>query len=143
MTRSTYQEFITGCLSISKGFRGILLVGGILVFVTWKPLGEPAPAIANLTLAIVLLLVSIFQHPPLFKKETKNWLLFPAMVFALVTVFFWLYVPVFQRVLATAPVPVEYFFLPGAFGLCILLLDEGRKYGVRTWPNSVLGRCAW
>ncbi|RDL31813.1 Uncharacterized protein BP5553_09215 [Venustampulla echinocandica] len=87
--------------------------------------------------------LSIFQHPPLFKKETRNWLLFPAMGFALVMVFFWLYVPVFQRVLATAQVPVEYFFLPGAFGLGILLLDEGRKYSIRTWPNSVLGRCAW
>lgn len=87
--------------------------------------------------------LSIFQHPPLFKKETRNWLLFPAMGFALLMVFFWLYVPEFQRVLGTAEVPVEYFFLPGAFGLAILLLEEGRKYCIRTWPNSVLGRCAW
>lgn len=44
-----------------KGFGGILLVGGILVFVSWKPLGEPAPAIANLALAIVLLAVFVIQ----------------------------------------------------------------------------------
>ncbi|ELR02104.1 hypothetical protein VC83_06615 [Pseudogymnoascus destructans] len=87
--------------------------------------------------------LSIFQHPPLFRKETRNWLLFPAMGFALVMVFFWLYVPQFQRVLGTAEVPVEYFFLPGAFGLAILLLEEGRKYCIRAWPKSVLGRCAW
>lgn len=31
-----------------KGFGGILLVGSILVFVSWKPLGEPQPQIANL-----------------------------------------------------------------------------------------------
>jgi sodium/potassium-transporting ATPase subunit alpha len=43
-----------------KGFGSILLVGSILVFVSWKPLGEP-PAIANLALAIVLLAVFFIQ----------------------------------------------------------------------------------
>jgi sodium/potassium-transporting ATPase subunit alpha len=31
-----------------KGFGPVLLIGAVLVFVSWKPLGEPAPAIANL-----------------------------------------------------------------------------------------------
>lgn len=44
-----------------KGFGGILLVGSILVFISWKPLGEPAPALANLALAIVLLAVFFLQ----------------------------------------------------------------------------------
>lgn len=39
-----------------KGFGSILFVGAILVFIAWKPLGEP-PAQANLALAIVLVLV--------------------------------------------------------------------------------------
>jgi sodium/potassium-transporting ATPase subunit alpha len=43
-----------------KGFGIILLVGAILVFVSWKPLGDP-PAIANLALAIVLLAVFFIQ----------------------------------------------------------------------------------
>ena len=43
-----------------KGFGSILLTGSILVFVSWKPLGEP-PAVANLALAIVLLAVFIIQ----------------------------------------------------------------------------------
>ena len=43
-----------------KGFGSILLVGSILVFVAWKPLGDP-PAIANLALAIVLLAVFFIQ----------------------------------------------------------------------------------
>jgi sodium/potassium-transporting ATPase subunit alpha len=34
-----------------KGFGPILLVGAILVLVSWKPLGEPNPAIANLVRA--------------------------------------------------------------------------------------------
>ncbi|KAH6646966.1 Na,H/K antiporter P-type ATPase [Truncatella angustata] len=44
-----------------KGFGPVLLVGAILVFVSWKPLGEPNPAIANLALAIVLLAVFFIQ----------------------------------------------------------------------------------
>ena len=43
-----------------KGFGSILLVGSILVFIAWKPLGDP-PAIANLALAIVLLAVFFIQ----------------------------------------------------------------------------------
>ncbi|KAI1821491.1 hypothetical protein F4861DRAFT_541901 [Xylaria intraflava] len=43
-----------------KGFGPILFIGAILVFVSWKPLGEP-PAPANLALAIVLLFVFFAQ----------------------------------------------------------------------------------
>lgn len=43
-----------------KGFGSILLIGSILVFVSWKPLGDP-PTQANLALAIVLLAVFIIQ----------------------------------------------------------------------------------
>ncbi|KAI0397631.1 hypothetical protein F5Y17DRAFT_414011 [Xylariaceae sp. FL0594] len=43
-----------------KGFGPVLLVGAILVFVSWKPLGQP-PALANLALAIVLLAVFFIQ----------------------------------------------------------------------------------
>lgn len=42
------------------GFGSILLVASILVFVAWKPLGNP-PAKANLALAIVLVVVFFFQ----------------------------------------------------------------------------------
>ena len=43
-----------------KGFGSILLVGSILVFVSWKPLGEPL-VVSNLALAIVLLSVFFIQ----------------------------------------------------------------------------------
>jgi P-type E1-E2 ATPase len=42
------------------GFGSILLCAGILVFVSWKPLGDP-PAQANLALACVLIAVWIIQ----------------------------------------------------------------------------------
>lgn len=43
-----------------KGFGSVLLVAAVLVFVAWRPLGDP-PAIANLALAIVLLAVFLIQ----------------------------------------------------------------------------------
>ncbi|KAK0727570.1 hypothetical protein B0T26DRAFT_738235 [Lasiosphaeria miniovina] len=86
--------------------------------------------------------LSIFQHPPLF-KETRNYYLFPAILFALGMAFFWLYIPALQTVLGTAPVPVEHWFLPMAFGLGLLVLDEGRKFLVRTRPKGFFARVAW
>ena len=44
-----------------KGFGSILFVGGILVFISWRPLGDPNPAVANLALRIVLVAVFIIQ----------------------------------------------------------------------------------
>ena len=43
-----------------KGFGPVLLVASVLVFVAWRPLGDP-PAQANLALAIVLLAVFFIQ----------------------------------------------------------------------------------
>lgn len=42
------------------GFGVLLFGGGILVIISWKPLGQP-PAVANLILGIVLLVVFLFQ----------------------------------------------------------------------------------
>lgn len=87
--------------------------------------------------------LSIFQHPPLFNRHTQNVWLFPAMLFSLVMVFFWCYIPRLQEVLDTSTVPVEYWFLPMTFGLAILLLDEARKFCVRKWPKGVMAKWAW
>ncbi|KAK9358867.1 hypothetical protein V1504DRAFT_477581 [Lipomyces starkeyi] len=87
--------------------------------------------------------LSIFQMPPLFNKKTQNLYLFPAILFALLMTFFWLYIPTFQTTLGTTSVPAMYFFLPMTFGVCILLLEEGRKYTVRRYPMSILAKCAW
>ena len=56
---------------------------------------------------------------------------------------FFLYVPKFHDVLSTATVPVAHWFLPMAFGMAILLLDEGRKFLVRKYPKGVLAKMAW
>jgi sodium/potassium-transporting ATPase subunit alpha len=87
--------------------------------------------------------LSIFSHPPAFNKQTQNLLLFPAIAFALCIAVFWLYIPSLQNVLATTSVPAEHYFLPAAFGLGILILDELRKAGVRRWPGGILAKFAW
>ncbi|CAO1623254.1 unnamed protein product [Sympodiomycopsis kandeliae] len=43
------------------GFGSILLVASILVFIAWKPLGQPNPQVSVLALAIVLLAVLFLQ----------------------------------------------------------------------------------
>ncbi|EEY16343.1 calcium-transporting ATPase [Verticillium alfalfae VaMs.102] len=87
--------------------------------------------------------LSLFQHPPFFNASTRNIYLLPAVLFALGMALFWLYVPEFQRVVGTAVVPVEYWFLPMSFGLFVLGVDEARKYAVRTWPKGFFARTAW
>jgi sodium/potassium-transporting ATPase subunit alpha len=73
----------------------------------------------------------------------QNWLLFPSMVFAIIVVFIFCYIPSLQSTIDTRAVPVEYWFLPAAFGFGLLMLDESRKYCVRTWPNGFLAKIAW
>jgi sodium/potassium-transporting ATPase subunit alpha len=87
--------------------------------------------------------LSIFQQPPIFNKATQNWSLFPAMIFAIVVVFIFCYIPSLQDVIGTRSIPVEHWFLPAAFGAGLLILDEARKYCVRTWPNGLLAKIAW
>lgn len=87
--------------------------------------------------------LSIFQHPPVGKRATQNLYLFPAILFALVIVFIFCYIGDVQNVIASAQVPVIHWFLPMAFGLGLLGLDEMRKFGVRRWPRGFLARIAW
>ena len=87
--------------------------------------------------------LSVLQHPPLFRRATRNLYLFPAILFALVVVVIFLYIPKLQSVLDTTSVPVAHYFLPMGFGMGILLLDEGRKWIVRKYPKSLLGKTAW
>ncbi|KAG5929015.1 hypothetical protein E4U42_007442 [Claviceps africana] len=87
--------------------------------------------------------LSIFQHPPLFRKDTSNWYLFPAILFSLIMAIIWLYIPAVQTALGTAVVPVEYWFLPCTFGLFIIIVDELRRAWVRRWPEGNVAKAAW
>jgi sodium/potassium-transporting ATPase subunit alpha len=87
--------------------------------------------------------LSIVQHPPYFNKDTQNLYVLPAIVFAMLMAILWIYPAPFRKTFDTAPVPVEYWFLPFAFGFGILLLDEARKFVVRKHPHGFLGNTAW
>ena len=87
--------------------------------------------------------LSVFSHPPFGNRATQNLRLFPAIVFAVAVVFIFCYPPSVQAVISTAQVPVQHWFLPVAFGVGILCLDECRKAVVRRYPGSIIARCAW
>ncbi|RPA91486.1 P-type ATPase-like protein [Choiromyces venosus 120613-1] len=87
--------------------------------------------------------LSIFQQPPLFNKKTQNPYIFPAMLLGLGTIFFFCYIPWFQRIIGNTQIQVEYFFLPASFGMGILCLDEGRKWMVRNYPKGFWARISW
>lgn len=53
------------------GFGSILFIASILVFVAWKPLGQP-PAIANLALGIVLAIVFLAQAAFTFAQDWSS-----------------------------------------------------------------------
>ncbi|KAK6415996.1 hypothetical protein LTR95_017517, partial [Oleoguttula sp. CCFEE 5521] len=54
------------------GFGAILFIAAILVFIAWRPLGEPNPAIANLALAVVLTLVWVAQAAFSFYQDFSS-----------------------------------------------------------------------
>lgn len=53
-----FHKIIVYCFG---GFGSLLLGGGVLCCISWKPLGNPDPSNANLALGIVLLLVFFIQ----------------------------------------------------------------------------------
>ncbi|KAK0207339.1 hypothetical protein IW262DRAFT_1450882 [Armillaria fumosa] len=86
--------------------------------------------------------LSLFQQNPL-GSNTRNIFIFPAMAMALTIACFFSYIPWFQQVLLTRGVHVEFFFLPIAYGIVMLFLDEVRKWWNRAHPSSFLARIAW
>lgn len=86
--------------------------------------------------------LSIFMHPPLFNRNTQNWLLFPAIIFALVIALIFTLVPGIDY-LGCAPVPVEHWFIPMALGVGLLCIDEIRKMFKRKYPRGIVAAIAW
>lgn len=86
--------------------------------------------------------LSILQQNP-FAGVGRNLAIFPAMAISLVIASFFSYVPFFNKAFLTRGVDVEYWFLPVAFGLGLLLLDESRKALNRAYPKSPLAWVSW
>jgi len=75
---------------------------------------------------------SFFQHNPFF-GPARNPYLFLAIFISLCFALFTVYVPFMNDVFGTGPVPVEFWFLPMIFGVCLFWLDELRKFILRVW----------
>lgn len=87
--------------------------------------------------------LSILQHPPLFAQRSSNPWLFVGMLFSILVIFLFNYIPKLQSVLNAGDVPIAHWFLPIAFGAALLTLDESRKWFVRRHPGSFMARTAW
>ncbi|KAF5000455.1 hypothetical protein FGRMN_1786 [Fusarium graminum] len=86
--------------------------------------------------------LSIFQASPLSKAHRNPWLIL-SMLISLCIAIFVTEVPGIQKLFDTESVPIEFWFIPIPLGLGILLVDEIRKFIVRTYPNSFVARIAW
>lgn len=87
--------------------------------------------------------LSIFQQPPAFNKATQNLWLFPAILFFLIIIFVFLYIPGLTNAINSSPIPVEYLFFPVAFGIWVLFADEARKWWARRYPKGWVVWFAW
>ena len=65
------------------------------------------------------------------------------MACSIIFAVFFSYVPFFQATFLTRGVEVQYWFLPMAFGVGLVVIDEVRKLLVRSYPSSFLARIAW
>ena len=86
--------------------------------------------------------LSLFQQWPYWGKA-RNLYLLPAILASFTFAIFFSYVPPIQKVFLTRGIPVEYFFLPMAFGIVLLSFDEIRKLMIRTYPKSIVAKLAW
>lgn len=86
--------------------------------------------------------MSILQADPIRKKRRNPWLPL-AMLTSLVIAIFVTEVPGLQRLFNTAPVPIEFWFIPIALACVILVMDEIRKLLVRLFPRGLVARIAW
>jgi sodium/potassium-transporting ATPase subunit alpha len=83
---------------------------------------------------------SIFQQPPTWGV---NRAVIPAAICALLIGIFFSYVPVFHHIFQTSKIPAIHFFIPMAFALALIVLDETRKLTVRTYPRGFVAWLAW
>jgi len=86
--------------------------------------------------------VSILESNPLWGPR-QNLVIPVSMCSTILICIICLYGPALQSTFGTAPIPVEFWFIPFSLAFGNLLLDETRKLIVRRFPKSFLAKCAW
>lgn len=84
---------------------------------------------------------SFFQQLPWAKRTGNKWF-FLAQFLSIAIMVVAVYVPFFNSLFNTRPVPVQFLFIPLAFCLFIFILDELRKFCVRR-KYLYLHKIAW
>ncbi|KAJ3068629.1 hypothetical protein HDU98_008222, partial [Podochytrium sp. JEL0797] len=83
---------------------------------------------------------SVLQQNPFWGPKKNHFILY-ATVLSLSVAALFVYVPGLNHTFNTSPIPAKYWFIPIPFGFAIILMDELRKLGVRTWgPDSVIAK---
>jgi sodium/potassium-transporting ATPase subunit alpha len=85
---------------------------------------------------------SIFTHNPFYGPHANRSLLvgiFGSICFSLL----FTQVSFFHNQFLTAPVPIKYGLIAVVWAVGLLMMDEGRKYGVRNYPESFIAKVAW
>lgn len=84
---------------------------------------------------------SFFQQPP-WEKGRGNKYFFLAQVLSVIFMVIAVYVPIFNTLFNTRPVPAQFLFIPLGFCAVIFCMDESRKFCVR---HKYLGldKIAW
>jgi sodium/potassium-transporting ATPase subunit alpha len=86
--------------------------------------------------------LSIIQQNP-FGKRTGNKFLGGAAVISLLIAIMVAHLPLFQSIFKTREIPVQYWFIPIAWAIGLLILDELRKLIVRALPWWISRRIFW
>ena len=73
---------------------------------------------------------SFFQRLPFMKKSRNLWI-FVAQLIAVILLILIIFLPFINTLFNTRHIPIQFFFIPLAFALFILLIDELRKLLVR------------
>ena len=74
--------------------------------------------------------LSLLQSVPVCEPHRNLWL-FAAQFVSIALMFLVIYVPFFNTLFKTQPIPVEFYFIPLAFCVVFVVLDEVRKLMVR------------
>jgi sodium/potassium-transporting ATPase subunit alpha len=73
---------------------------------------------------------SFFSTVPFFKPNRNIWI-FLAQTSSMILLLITVYVPFFNNLFCTRPIPIEFFMLPVACSILMFSLDELRKLCVR------------
>ena len=94
--------------------------------------------------------LSLFQSLPVLKPH-RNLFLFIAQLIAVAIMLIMIYVPVFNSIFKTAPIPVQFYFIPLCFCILFIVVDELRKLALRmalrssnpSWFFRLIIKWAW